>query len=417
MPICVHPATLLSSAETLRRLRQTFAQVRRDLAMVRTTLRGQHPPPLVTRDPHRRVEPTAPRPVVVVPADARTLRLTRIVQETTDALSLHLEDESGAAVAFEAGQFLTFLLDVGGETLRRSYSLSSSPLDGPGASITVKRISGGRASTWLHANAREGMTLLALGPQGSFVAAPQADSSARHLVLFAGGSGITPCLSIAHTALRTEPDTRITLVYGNCAPADIIFREALDTLSAAHGARLAVRHYLEQPGELRDSSSEGRVDRAAVAQTLATLTAPSDYFVCGPTPMMEAVCAELDARGVPAERVHVERFASPEHPKGSRAELAPQDLTLHVGGREYALHAARGQTILDAALLAGAPLPFSCAVGGCGACKVELVSGTVDLETPNCLTREERAAGYVLTCVGRATSACVLSVSDTGKAS
>lgn len=403
----------------MRRLRRTFAQVRRNLAMVRTTLRGEHPPPLVARDSRPRSESVAAHAAVVAPPDARTLRLIRIVQETQDALSLHLEDVSGAPLAFEAGQFLTFLLDVGADTLRRSYSLSSSPLDGPGVSITVKRIGGGRASTWLHANAREGMTLVALGPQGSFVLPRRAEGGARHLVLFAGGSGITPCLSIVRTVLRAEPESRVTLVYGNRAPTDIIFRDVLDTLCSEHGERLVVRHHLEAPGELRDCEV-GRVDRAAVARTLASLDSsrgtpelPREYFVCGPAPMMDAVCAELDARGVPSERVHVERFASPEHAKGSRAELPPQDITLRIGAREYALHAARGQTILDAAVLAGAPLPFSCAVGGCGACKAKLVSGTVDVETPNCLTREERAAGYVLSCVGRATSAATLSVEPT----
>ncbi len=395
--------------------------------MLRTTMRGDHPSPLVTRDPRPRVESTPVRPAVVVPPDARTLRLTRVVQETPDALTLHLEDVSGAPLQFDAGQFLTFLLEVGGDTLRRSYSLSSSPLDGPGASITVKRIDGGRASTWLHANAREGMTLLALGPQGSFVVPERASPGPRHLLLFAGGSGITPCLSIARTVLRTEPESRVTLTYGNRGHADIIFASALDALREAHGARLVVRHTLEQPlprqphdTQPRESSvavyESGRLDRAAVARTLASIASVDSQrqerviFVCGPTPMMDAVCAELEAHGVPSEQVHLERFTSPEHPSGSRAELPPQELTLRIGARDYALRTTRGQTILDAALKADAPLPFSCAVGGCGACKVKLVSGAVDVETPNCLTREERAAGYVLTCVGRATSACTLAV-------
>ena len=375
-------------------------------------MRGDHPSPLVTRDPRPRTESLALRPPVVVPVDARTLRITRVVQETPEAMSLHLEDVSGAALRFEAGQFLTFLLELGGDTLRRSYSLSSSPLDGPGASITVKRIGGGRASTWLHANAREGLTLLALGPQGSFVLPRRVPSSARHVVLLAGGSGITPCLSIARTLLRTEPESRVTLTYGNRTEADIIFREALEKLVAEHGTRLSVRHLLEQPAGM-SAVETGRVDRGAVARTLALLgpepgSTAYEYYVCGPAPMMDAVLAELDARGVSSDHIHVERFTSPEHPAGNRAELPPQDITLRLGAQDYALRTARGQTILDAAIAAGAPLPFSCAVGGCGACKVKLDSGTVDVETPNCLTREERAAGYVLTCVGRATSTCTL---------
>lgn len=422
----MQPIDLVSPGHALRRLRDALAQARHDLAMLRTTMRGDHPSPLVTRDPRRRAESTTARPAVVVPLDARTLRLTRLVQETPDALTLHLEDISGAPLQFDAGQFLTFLLDVGGDTLRRSYSLSSSPLDGPGASITVKRINGGRASTWLHANAREGMSLLALGPQGSFVVPERASPRPRHLLLFAGGSGITPCLSIARTTLRAEPESRVTLTYGNRGHADIIFAAALDALREAHGARFVVRHTLEQPlprqphdTPPREPSAAvyeaGRLDRAAVARTLESIGADAAeraIFVCGPTPMMEAVCAELDAQGVASEQIHLERFTSPEHPSGNRAELPPQELTLRIGARDYALRTTRGQTILDAAQKADAPLPFSCAVGGCGACKVKVLAGSVDVETPNCLTREERARGYVLTCVGRPTSACTLSVED-----
>ncbi len=426
----MQPIDFVSPGYTLRRLREALTQARQDLAMLRTTIRGDHPSPLVARDPRPRAESPSARPAVVVPVDARTLRISRVVQETPDALTLHLEDVSGAPLQFDAGQFLTFLLDVGGDTLRRSYSLSSSPLDGPGASITVKRIDGGRASTWLHANAREGMALIALGPQGSFVVPERASPRPRHLLLFAGGSGITPCLSIARTVLRAEPESRVTLTYGNRGHADIIFAAALDALREGHGARFVVRHTLEQSPPRRSHTEPhdplprepsaavyeaGRLDRAAVARTLASIgadTAERAIFVCGPTPMMEAVCAELDAHGVPSEQVHLERFTSPEHPSGSRAELPPQELTLRIGARDYALRTTRGQTILDAAQKADAPLPFSCAVGGCGACKVKLVSGSVDVETPNCLTREERAAGYVLTCVGRPTSACTLTVED-----
>jgi len=411
----VQPIDLVSPAFALRRLRGALAQAKRDLAMLQTSLRGELPPPTVTRDPRPRHAAPATRPPAAIPADARSLRISRVVAETPDAVSLFLEDVSGAPLAFEAGQFLTFLLEVGGDTLRRSYSLSSSPLDGPGGSITVKRIEGGRASTWLHAHAREGMTLAALGPQGGFVVPPRTAPGPRELVLFAGGSGITPCLSIARTVLRTDAEARVSLTYGSRDAASVLFRDAIAQLRAEHGARFAVQLYAERAGVDREVTA-GRVDRAAVVRTLAGLVSTRgervqrDVFVCGPGPMMEGVCAELEAQGVPSEHVHVERFTSPESPRGGRAELPPQDVVITLAGRTHTLRTARGQTLLDAATDAGVPLPFSCAVGGCGACKARLVEGTVDVETPNCLTRDERAAGYVLTCVGRATSACRLDV-------
>ncbi len=411
----MQPIDLVSPAFALRRLRGALAQAKRDLAMLSTSLRGELPPPTVTRDPRPRHEAPATRAPAAIPADARSLRVTRVVQETPDAVSLFLEDASGAPLTFEAGQFLTFLLEVGGDTLRRSYSLSSSPLDGPGGSITVKRIEGGRASTWLNAHAREGMTLVALGPQGGFVVPPRTAPGPRELVLFAGGSGITPCLSIARTVLRTDAEARVTLAYGSRDAASVLFREALAQLRNEHGDRFMLRLFAERPGVDREVAA-GRVDRAAVARTLAALSPATgvqrDFFVCGPGPMMEGVCAELEAQGVPSAHVHVERFTSPDSPRGGRAELPPQEVVITLEGRTHTLRTARGQTILDAANAAGVPMPFSCAVGGCGACKARVVSGTVDVETPNCLTREERAAGYVLPCIGRATSACSLLVEE-----
>jgi ring-1,2-phenylacetyl-CoA epoxidase subunit PaaE len=413
----VQPIDLVSPGATLRRLRGVLAQAKRDLAMISTSLRGELPPPTVTRDPRPRHEAPVTRAPAAIPADARSLRVTRVVQETSDAVSLFLADASGAPLTFEAGQFLTFLLEVGGDTLRRSYSLSSSPLDGPGGSITVKRIEGGRASTWLNAYAREGMTLAALGPQGGFVVPARTAPGLREVVLFAGGSGITPCLSIARTVLRTDAEARVSLTYGSRDAASVLFREAIAQLRAEHGARFAVQLYAERPG-VDPEVAAGRVDRAAVVRTLAGLASSRgervarEFFVCGPGPMMEGVCAELEAQGVPGAQVHVERFSSPDSPRGGRADLPPQEVVIALAGRTHALRTARGQTILDAATDAGVALPFSCAVGGCGACKAKLVEGTVDVETPNCLTREERAAGYVLTCVGRATSACRLDVAE-----
>ncbi len=414
----MQPIDFVSPGSALRRLRGALAQARRDLTMLSSSLRGELPPATVARDPRPRHAAPAVRAPAAVPADARSLRVTRVVPETSDAVSLHLEDVSGAPLRFEAGQFLTFLLEVGGDTLRRSYSLSSSPLDGPGATITVKRIEGGRASTWLNAHAREGMTLTALGPQGAFVLPPRDARGPRDVVLFAGGSGITPCLSIARTVLRADPEAHVSLTYGSRTADGILFRDALAQLRAEHGARFTVRLRVEQPGGVSSAGEHvelGRVDREAVAATLAPRATGADatrrdLFVCGPAPMMEGVCAELEAQGVPTERVHVERFTSPESPRAGRAELPPQQVVIAFEGRTHVLRTERGQTILDAANAAGVPVPFSCAVGGCGACKARLVTGTVDVETPNCLTRDERAAGYVLTCVGRATSACSLRV-------
>jgi ring-1,2-phenylacetyl-CoA epoxidase subunit PaaE len=480
-PDMVSAVDLLSPTSALRRVRSALAQARRDLSMVRTVLGGGHPPPLVarTRTRYPEVAPPAsatasPNPAPVMagagtasPLPTRTLRVLAVREETADAVSLTLVDESGAPIGHRAGQFLTFVIDTGTGAVRRSYSISSPPpvpaagaradateglgATGGTATITVKRIVGGRVSTWLHHNARPGLRLIAQGPQGAFVLPPRrADTGARVVVLYAGGSGITPCMAIARATLRDEPDARLHLVYGNRSAADVIFARDLAELVAAHAGRWSVHHFLEQVDEKAATVlgcalpavrlSPGRLDRGNVSLALATaaelvgkglppagdaassatlpaLLLEAEHFVCGPAPMMDAVLAELRARGVPEPRLHAERFTSPEQRAGQaavgsaiagRASHAPRDVVVHLGGSRHVFRTRAGQTLLDAALEAGVPLPFSCAVGGCGACKTRLVSGTVDVEEPNCLSAAERAAGTVLTCVGRPTSACEL---------
>jgi ring-1,2-phenylacetyl-CoA epoxidase subunit PaaE len=451
----VTPADLLSPVEALRRVRSAVAQVQRDLAMVREALGGGHPPPLVARRRTRYPE-VAPPPAPDVSASAaptRVLQVLAVREETEDAISITLRDVAGAPIGHRAGQFLTFLVDTGAGVLRRSYSISSAPppsgdaRGAPGepapdtATITVKRIIGGRVSTWLRHNARPGVALRAQGPQGAFVLPPRDPGpGGRVVVLYAGGSGITPCIAIARATLRDEPDARVHLVYGNRRAADVIFARDLDALVAASEGRFSVHHFLERfdaPTSAPSTSpaaparaalpgmrtSVGRLDRGNVARALAAAPAlgaalpdallRAEHFVCGPAPMMEAVLAELRARGVADERLHAERFTSPEQRVGfvatsARADAGPQEVVVRLGGERRTLRTRAGQTILGAALEAGVPLPFSCAVGGCGACKARVVAGEVDVETPNCLTAEERAAGVVLTCVGLARSACEL---------
>src|SRR5262249_12534090 len=156
----------------------------------------------------------------------------------------------------------------------------------------------------------------------------------------------------------------------------------------------------------------GKLTRVVVGHELDALALRDDdathYLVCGPTPMMDSARAELFARGVPRSRIHEELFVRPELRKTGPGVAAPAaDVPGKLrGGKTILAHAEPGQSLLDAALAAGAPMPFSCAIGGCGACMVKLVSGSVALEEPSCLTEEERARGEILTCVGHASGDC-----------
>lgn len=322
----------------------------------------------------RRAQPFARRAAlgrhqhVIASFAPRPATIRSITRETRDAVTLELD----ASFEFRAGQFLTLIVAIDGAEHRRAYSISTAPSD-KRIAITVKRV--GLVSTYLNARARVGDRVQILGPSGSF--GDHADGDA--LVLIGGGSGVTPLYSIA----RARPDARITMVLGNRTRDDAIFHDALGALP-----HVSVRHVF---GERFDCASLPRSD--------------AHYFVCGPTPMMNAVREALLAMGVDRARIHEERFTSPTQ-RTSRVSLTPSNVTIN--GR--VVTANPGQTLLEAGLAAGVSMPFSCTMGGCGACRVKRVDGDIEMEEPSCLTDRERDEGYVLACVARAHGPSVIEV-------
>jgi ring-1,2-phenylacetyl-CoA epoxidase subunit PaaE len=377
-------------------LRRRFEALRRDIAMVLDDVRGKRPSPLVERPTRRRAfAPSA------TAAAARPMIVREVRRETADATVVVLGEASGAPVAFVPGQFLTVMLTIDGEVYRRAYSICSDVEDNGTVAVCAKRIAGGRVSTYLHEKLVAGDTVHVLGPSGEFTVAPDA-AAERSLVLIAGGSGITPILAILRAVLAKEPRSRATLIYGNRRKQDVIFRAEIDALAAKHTARFRVSHVLEENGG-------ARLDRAGVGTELDRIDAgaDTDYFVCGPAAAMAAVREELLARGVAAARIREERFATPERRAGVRTA---QRLSIRTGKGAVDAVVAPDATLLDAGLAAGVAMPYSCAMGGCGACAVRLVDGDVDLDEPNCLTPAERAAGRILACVARPTGPCTVEV-------
>ena len=335
--------------------------------------------------------------VAALPGERR-LRVLAVRAETAEAVSLVLERPAG--VSYEAGQFVTLVLTVGGQELRRSYSLSSSPLDDGPLVITVKKVEGGAASSWLHTKPEVGATLRVRGPSGSFTYGA-ADAPGR-LVLVGGGSGITPLMGILRTALQATPHVPIVLLYANRSPADVIFRDELARLEAQH-PQLTVTHVLEQPGQDLPGH-EGRITPVHLETALGPDVAQARVYLCGPAPLMAEAETALRALGLPATRLLQERFSSVRptvEPTGARRLYR-----LRVGGRE--VEAASDRTLLDSATDGQISLDFSCTMGGCGACKALLVEGEVVLDEPNCLSEAERAAGLVLTCSARPRSDVVI---------
>jgi ferredoxin-NADP reductase len=379
-----------------RRLRLTAHQWRQDLAFLYRHATTAAPPVRLIRTP----SPQAVRGI--------RLTVTAIREETAEARTIFLDsaDPAHPLPAAEAGQFITFDLPIAGERLRRSYSLCTAPgAPGPRA-ITVKRVAGGRASAWLTQTLAVGDVLEALGPPtGRFVYRPE-PGRAHRVVLIGAGSGITPLMAILRTALAAHPDSRVALLYGNRAADDVIFRDALSALAPD---RLTVRHVLERP-DARLPSARGRLTAALIARELprllAALGAPDDaspapadaYYVCGPPAVMDNARAALLAAGVPEHRIHEERF-EPLPPAEEATE--PATVLVRRGATETPVLLGVGESLLDATRRAGVEVPSSCTMGGCGACRVRVVSGRLAMPASTCLSAAERHDGYALACVAR----------------
>jgi ferredoxin-NADP reductase len=323
----------------------------------------------------------------------RQLRIVEVIDETPTTRTFVLEPVGGSSpLSYRAGQHLTLLVDVAGATQRRCYSFSSSPAAGQRPAITVKRMPEGTVSRHLHDRVRAGDTLVATDPTGHFTMATD-PAAARTLVMVAGGVGITPLISLAETLLREEPRSQVILLCGNRSEAEIIFRERLAALESEFAPRLSVRHAVDTPPPGLNGLA-GALDGARLLEALGECSADA-YYVCGPGPMMQSVCEALGRAGVGRERILTERFAYASAATTPIPDHAAE-VTFAASGRRVT--ARPGQTILQAGLEAGLDLPYSCTMGGCGACKVKKLSGKVVASEPNCLSDREREDGYVLAC-------------------
>jgi ring-1,2-phenylacetyl-CoA epoxidase subunit PaaE len=336
------------------------------------------------------------------------LRVAEIVQETADARSIRFDVPPDAAETFRfrAGQHLTLKAEIGGEDVRRNYSLCVAPSEGQ-LKVTVKRIAGGRFSSWANEALAVGDTLEVMPPHGSFTHEFRPDA-ANHYVGFAGGSGITPVISILKTALIEELGSRFTLFYGNRDSSSVIFLEELSRLKNRFMGRLQVHHFLAE--EMEDIELfNGMLDRTKCGEILSSLVDPAEvaaFFICGPGPMMDAAEEALCHSSVPREKIHIERFTADRPPEALAAQLQQMsqgaqglDMLVTLDGRKRRVpFSASAGNILDSAREAGLPAPFACKAGVCATCRARVVTGEVEMAARYGLTDEEIASGYVLTC-------------------
>ncbi len=335
------------------------------------------------------------------------LTVAEIVAETDEAHSIRFEvpAELGNAFAFRAGQHLTLRADIGGEEVRRNYSLCVAPDEGQ-LKVTVKRIAGGLFSNWVGDTLKAGDTIDVMTPHGSFTTVFEA-GAARRYVAFAGGSGITPVMSLVRTALKAEPASRFTLFYGNRDASSVIFLDALADVKDRFMGRFELYHFLsDEAGDV--DLFNGMLDRATCDAAIdALVDEPQDvdaWFICGPGPMMDAAEAALLDRDVARERIHIERFTAGRPSAAVAAQIAVLQeeaaglsLSVTLDGRTRKVK-FDGANILDSARDAGLPAPFACKAGVCATCRAKVTRGEVKMAVHYGLTDEEVAAGYVLTC-------------------
>jgi ring-1,2-phenylacetyl-CoA epoxidase subunit PaaE len=335
------------------------------------------------------------------------LRVAEIVPETDEANSIRFEVPEGLedVFRFKAGQHLSVRADIGGEEVRRNYSLCVAPDEGQ-IKVTVKRIAGGVFSNWVGDNLKVGDTLDVMTPHGSFTVEFD-PAGKRRYVAFAGGSGITPVMSLIKTALKVEPESRFTLFYGNRDSNSVIFLDDLADLKDRYLGRFELYHFLsEEEGDVE--LFNGMLDREHIDESIEHLVTKPDevdaWLICGPGPMMDAAEAALTERSVAKDRIHIERFLAGRPSAALAAQMAQLQekaagLTLSVtlDGRTRKVEFTEAN-ILDSAREAGLPAPFACKAGVCATCRAKVTKGKVEMAARYGLTDEEIEAGYVLTC-------------------
>lgn len=337
------------------------------------------------------------------------LLVKQVVQETKDAISIVFE-QPATKISYKAGQFLTLIATVGGKEVRRAYSLNSSPITDSDLSVTVKRVEGGLMSNWLPDNVKAGSTVKVMEPMGHFTT-EFSKTNKRHLVLFAGGSGITPMMSIIKTTLVEEPESICSLVYANRDIDSIIFKSAFDQLQTQYEGRLHVIHVLDN-APVNWQGHSGLLNHDMLTKILERIPdwgiGSTTYLMCGPEGMMKNVQTLLEARQIPADRIFKESFVQGTIDKETKKEPAvvsgsgprAHEVTVRYDGQEYKFVVEPNRTILETALDNGIDLPYSCQSGLCTACRGKALSGQVKLDEEEGLSQSERAEGYVLTCVG-----------------
>lgn len=338
------------------------------------------------------------------------LTVSDIVQETADTVSIVFKQPEGKPIPYKSGQFLTLIAPVDGKEVRRSYSLCTSPFVDTDLAVTVKRVEKGLLSNWLADTLKPGAKVRVMEPMGQFTTEYSPDRK-RHLIMFAGGSGITPMMSIIKSILTQEPNSIVSLIYCNRDIDSVIFKDALDEMQTRDEGRLHVIHILDN-APMNWQGYSGLLNHEMLTKLFERIPdwgiENTTYLMCGPEGMMKNADTLLAMRHIPNDKIFRESFVQGTIDKGSKKEevvvgaeeIREREVTIRYDGQEYKVLVPPDKGILESALDQGIDLPYSCQSGLCTACRGKCLSGKVKLDEEEGLSQSERAEGYVLTCVG-----------------
>ena len=345
----------------------------------------------------------------------RVAAIERLVDDAV-AITFDVPDDLRDDFRFTQGQHLTLRATLGGEEVRRNYSICSPAPDGP-LRVAVKRLGGGLFSVWANEVLAVGDEVEVMTPTGRFFV-PLDPALARHHAYVAAGSGITPVLSLLSTTLEVEPGSRCTLVYGNRTTSTIMFLEELQDLKNRYPTRFTLINVLSREAQEVELFA-GRIDAAKLTQLLGTLLPADDvdeWYLCGPFAMVESAREVLREAGVDASHVHLELFhvdgepVRPPRPAPAdgAADESTSTVTIVLDGRSTTFELAPyAESILDAALKARGDAPYACKGGVCGTCRAKVVEGAVEMDRNYALEADEIAAGVVLACQSHPTTPTV----------
>lgn len=338
------------------------------------------------------------------------LKIAKLIKETEDCVSLEFDipEENKAIFAYKQGQHVTLRKMIEGEDVRRSYSICTSPKEDR-LKVAIKKVNGGAFSTYANETLVAGEELEVMPPAGSFNTELKPEQL-KNYVGFAGGSGITPIISILKSVLDTEAKSSFTLIYANRGTDTIVFKEEIEGLKNVYMERLNVFHvFSEEHSEF--PLFEGFIDQekvTAFSKSIIDLDSTDEFFICGPEPMMLGIQAALLDLKVDKSKVHVELFTSPVGKLGVDAGKKQEDykkvkckVSIQIDGVKTEFDYNSNDSILDAAAKKGADLPYACKGGVCCTCKAKLIEGEVDMAVNYALEQDEIVRGYVLSCQAR----------------